>query len=748
VVQAADADSLFLAAQGAFAAAAAIVPPLVDPIITSITLTGAGDGHMFFLELEMAAAANVDGGADVVDVQFLLSATAEDLQKQIAALQSGQPILDVQIAGAAKGQRVMAMVLFGTVRPSGGGNACTSNNLTITGLYACAENDSNTASGQASFAIGTGTFASGNSSHSQGNATQAAGSNSRASGSGAWAQGSDASAEGTGNTQAIGEASHAEGSACVACGRSAHSEGEGGGANGRSSHTEGASCRAGRLSYGFSVAAGLVTVTIAGGDATADFPLGVAVVIAPQMPAILGSVARVVATPPVFAAGDTTFDLDFPVDALTTVGVICATDQGEAAHAEGSGSVATAYASHSEGFETKATGYVAHAEGYQTIASGGASHAEGANTTSGGESSHSEGQNTVASGSDSHAEGDTSVASGHAAHAEGQGTQATGADSHAEGGDTQATGAASHAEGRSADGHPQVASGAASHVEGTGNNARGESAHAEGERNLVGYSPQPATLTAGGTTITMVGDQTFQFPFGAAGGPVILEPTAPVAGPPVTVTVIDCPVWSSGPNETTFTLSAPIDVTTTGVNVSVPTWGQSAHAEGAAHVVLGAWSNAKGIRADALSDNTMCHGGGKPNPISEYGGRGQFGRYVVSDDFVPPGTSAFSERLTVWGGTVGALYFLRTTFVVSNETGGAWFAEERRTLVHVDSARVVTVLTDVIAYTADPMATGITTAVVSGGTGTLALSITWPVPTANNETYAITAEWTQVSSVA
>jgi hypothetical protein len=119
VAQGADADSLFVAAATAFAAATAIVPPLVDPIITSLTLTGAGDGHMFFLELEFAAAANVDGGADVTGVQFLLSSTAEDLQKQIAALQNASPILDTQIAGAAKGQRVMALVLFGTVRVSG-----------------------------------------------------------------------------------------------------------------------------------------------------------------------------------------------------------------------------------------------------------------------------------------------------------------------------------------------------------------------------------------------------------------------------------------------------------------------------------------------------------------------------------------------------------------------------------------------------------------------------------------------------
>jgi hypothetical protein len=208
------------------------------------------------------------------------------------------------------------------------------------------------------------------------------------------------------------------------------------------------------------------------------------------------------------------------------------------------------------------------------------------------------------------------------------------------------------------------------------------------------------------------------------------------------VTVIDCPVWSSGPNETTFTLSAPIDGTTTGVNVSVPTWGRAAHAEGAGHTVLGAASSAKGIAAAALFGNTTYHGGDN--------GRGQFGRYVTSN-FLEPGTSAFSTSLTVWAGItggVGGLYFFRTTFLVNDQTGGAWFAEERRTLVQVNSARVVTVLTDVAAYTADPMATGITTAVVAGGTGTLALSIMWPVPTVNNETFAITVEWTEVSAVA
>jgi hypothetical protein len=418
------------------------------------------------------------------------------------------------------------------------------------------------------------------------------------------------------------------------------------------------------------------------------------------------------------------------------------TASGESSFAIGTRTVASGDHSHSEGFETQATGYAAHAEGSGSIASGDGSHAEGVGIASG-ELSHAE-ANGTASGDNSHAEGG-GVASGNSSHAEGIETQATGDTSHAEGNDTQATGAASHAEGRSADGYPQVANGAAAHVEGTGNRVDGESAHAEGERNTVGSAPQPGTLAAGGTTITMVGDQTFLFPFSAGGGPVILEPTAPVAGPPATVTVIDCPVWNSGTNETTFTLSAPIDGTTTGVNVSLPNWGRSAHAEGGFHLVLGAASSAKGLGATALSSNTMCHGGD---------GRGQFGRYVNSGR-LDSGASGFGTGLTVWAGSqspsgaagIGAMYFLRTTFIVNDQTGGAWFAEERRTLVQVNSARVVTVLTDVATYTADPMATGITTAVVAGGTGTLALSIMWPVPTVNDETYAITVEWTEVSAV-
>jgi hypothetical protein len=103
------------------AAVGPLLVGVVDPVATSLTLTGAGDGHMFFLELEGAASANVDGGARITNAQFFVAATAEALQAQLASMQFNQPIFDVQIAGSSKGQRVMAMVLFGTVQSSGGG---------------------------------------------------------------------------------------------------------------------------------------------------------------------------------------------------------------------------------------------------------------------------------------------------------------------------------------------------------------------------------------------------------------------------------------------------------------------------------------------------------------------------------------------------------------------------------------------------------------------------------------------------
>lgn len=89
------------------------------------------------------------------------------------------------------------------------------------------------------------------------------------------------------------------------------------------------------------------------------------------------------------------------------------------AHAEGSGTKATAPSTHAEGSGTAASNTYAHAEGYGTTASGISSHAEGENTTASGYCSHAEGYNAVADGGYSHAEGYNALASGWYSHAGG-----------------------------------------------------------------------------------------------------------------------------------------------------------------------------------------------------------------------------------------------------------------------------------------------------------------------------------------
>ena len=94
------------------------------------------------------------------------------------------------------------------------------------------------------------------------------------------------------------------------------------------------------------------------------------------------------------------------------------------AHAEGSGTKATAPSTHAEGNSTTASNTYAHAEGRETTASGQSSHAEGENTTASGYNSHAEGYNSVASGGYSHAEGYNAVASGFYSHAGGINSEA------------------------------------------------------------------------------------------------------------------------------------------------------------------------------------------------------------------------------------------------------------------------------------------------------------------------------------
>ena len=122
VVQAATPDALIALAS---AAGAATFGVLTNPVVTSISLTGAGDGNMFFLAVEGAAGANAQGGLDATSLTtaFLLGSDAATLTKQLQALQGTSPIVDLQIAGSSQGQRVMGLVVFGTLL-GGGGCSC------------------------------------------------------------------------------------------------------------------------------------------------------------------------------------------------------------------------------------------------------------------------------------------------------------------------------------------------------------------------------------------------------------------------------------------------------------------------------------------------------------------------------------------------------------------------------------------------------------------------------------------------
>ena len=136
------------------------------------------------------------------------------------------------------------------------------------------------------------------------------------------------------------------------------------------------------------------------------------------------------------------------------------TAAGDASHAEGFLSRATAIHAHAEGFDSEAGGEKSHAEGYQTVTSAVGSHAEGFQTQATNAYSHAEGNATIADGQSSHAEGVNSYASNEGAHAEGN-SIASGLFSHSENKGT-ASGAFSHAEGNSS------ASGDYSHAEGSG----------------------------------------------------------------------------------------------------------------------------------------------------------------------------------------------------------------------------------------------------------------------------------------
>lgn len=110
------------------AAVADLSAGLGAPVIAAMTLAGAGDGHTFMVEVEVAEMAEVTGGLMLQDVVCFLGGQSEAVETARAAIASALTIADVQAAGASQGTRVMGMMVFGTVF---GPDASSANNVLL-----------------------------------------------------------------------------------------------------------------------------------------------------------------------------------------------------------------------------------------------------------------------------------------------------------------------------------------------------------------------------------------------------------------------------------------------------------------------------------------------------------------------------------------------------------------------------------------------------------------------------------------
>ena len=348
--------------------------------------------------------------------------------------------------------------------------------LVCSGGYTCG-----TGQGVAAHSEGISTIASCSASHAQGQYTKAFGVASHTEGS---------------ETVCLGDKTHAEGEFSIASGINAHAEGKSTLANASISHAEGSGTRCGNFAQTFTIAAGGITVTIAG-NVTSQFTNGQSVDINPTTPTATNRLISTltVATVPAFAAGNTTLNLSGPIDAYTTGGTIVNPNVGIYAHAEG--------------YQTVATGNRSHAEGDRCITSALGAHAEGGTTTASGVNSHAEGINTVASGSDSHAEGNGCIASVIHSHAEGDTTTSSGFASHSQGGNTTASGPYCHAEG-----YAGSAIGSYSRVQGAEAKALRQyrCAEAYGQFSAIGDNQTERTQIRGSTPGVAAGETTLMRP--------------------------------------------------------------------------------------------------------------------------------------------------------------------------------------------------------------------------------------------
>lgn len=299
------------------------------------------------------------------------------------------------------------------------------------------------------------------------------------------------------------------------------------------------------------LAAGGVTLTFVGGDVTGRFALGSTVRIYPIIPDQIGWFPRTIVTPPVFAAGNTTFNINAKVDNTTTAADVWnATGYGLGSHAEGTGTVAIEQGAHAEGVNSISSGVGSHAEGLAGGAYGRGAHAEG--------------------WYDPNFFGVGPQAYGPGCHAEGEATVSAGFDSHAEGISCSAWGFGAHAEG-------------------IANVASGDGSHSEGSTNASGNQPVPYTIVPGGVLVTIAGNHTAEF---VNGDRITLTRETPVKQESMLQRVNSVPAFAAG--NTTFNLLAALDGTTTGGQCVDFNFGVHAHSEGSNNTALGAQSHVEG----------------------------------------------------------------------------------------------------------------------------------------------------------
>ena len=353
--------------------------------------------------------------------------------KAITPIKIDEKYFDVKNANIVNGSTIGSLRTIGSAKESSEYEM---------GMYAFAEGDYTTASGEASHAEGGSTTALGYASHAEGAATQASGSQSHAEGEYAQASGDYSHAEGE-YTAALGTSSHAEGDSTEASGYASHAEGYDTTALGRYSHAEGNNTLAGQM--GFKVTAcekltdttGTYTLSSITGLSTNQrysVHLSLSKYNCGKITAIdtTNNKITVDGYPNIALSTNTSSTANY----LTIVNKPKLGDifiSGDFSHAEGNETTASGKASHAEGYNTTASGDYSHAEGYETTASGDHSHAEGISTTAFGDYSHAEGTLTTAFGDHSHAEGNSTTASGYISHAEGISTTASSEYQHVQG---------------------------------------------------------------------------------------------------------------------------------------------------------------------------------------------------------------------------------------------------------------------------------------------------------------------------